>query len=102
MPVQAPGSADSIWPATAAPVTDAATVFAGAAGAAVTAAVAAEVEVSLPESFVAVTTTRTYERHRHIPRNGGSIRRCSGMSARAVVARPKASSNCHRPSGSVI
>ena len=62
MPVQVPGSAVSIWPATAEPLIDAATEFAGAAGAAgaaSTAAVASEVEMSLPESFVPVTTTRT-------------------------------------------
>src|SRR5512133_3496284 len=64
VPVQAPGSAVNVWPATAAPVTDAATEFAGATGAggaASTAAVASEVDVSLPTSFLAVTTTRTYE-----------------------------------------
>src|SRR4249920_1413568 len=37
---------------------DAAAVFAGAVGAASTAAVASEVEVSLPDTFVPVTTTR--------------------------------------------
>ena len=55
------------------PLIDAATVFAGAAGAAgaaSTAAVASEVEVSLPESFVPVTTTRMKD-----PTSSGSTRR---------------------------
>jgi len=61
VPVQVPGSAVSVWPAIAEPVTDAATVFAGAAGAAgaaATAAVTSDVDTSLPASFVPVTTTR--------------------------------------------
>ena len=57
-PVHVPGSAVSVWPATAEPLIHAATVFAAAAAAVSTAAVAAEVDVSLPESLVPVTTTR--------------------------------------------
>src|SRR6185312_7987564 len=60
-PVQVPGSAVSVSPATAEPLIDAATVFAGAAGATSTTAVTSEGDVSLPASLVAVTTTRMEE-----------------------------------------
>src|SRR3954451_2575079 len=92
VPVQVPGSAVSIWPATAEPLTDAATVVAGAAGAASTTAVTADVDVSLPESLVAVTTTRiesptssstrTYalsvapSMSEHVPGSPPSLHRC--------------------------
>src|SRR5690349_1547632 len=91
-PVQVPGSAVSVSPATAEPLTDAATVFAGAAGAAETAAVSSDAAVALPELFVPAMTTRTYAptssstrryvapvappMSTHVPRSPLSLQRC--------------------------
>ena len=56
VPVQVPGSAVSVSPTCSSPEIVGATVLAGGAG---TTALGALVEVSLPASFVAVTTTTT-------------------------------------------
>src|SRR5690349_4737506 len=96
VPLQVPGSEVSGSPATEEALTDAATEFAGATtatGAASTAAVNPEVDVSLPESLVAVTTTRTKaatssgstrryvesiapSMSAHVPRSPLSLHRC--------------------------
>ncbi len=59
MPVQVPTAAVSVWPSRAVPAIFGEAVFFGPTPAAVTTSVATDVAAADPESFFAVTTTRS-------------------------------------------